>query len=249
MIIQQLLDTLYSNNSPYLSCEEKYIDNGYPHTNILYDLLQILFTNIEPTFIIECGSMLGGSAIRMAETLKNNNKSTEIICVDPFTGDVNMWDWEKNGGCGNGGWRFLRLENGIPTIYKRFLANCKYSGFENKILPINATTSVGIKLLERLFIQKRTTLLANYIYLDSAHEKDETFIELSLCWNYLINNSILFGDDWAWEGVREDVIKFSNTIKNKTNYKNLNKIHSLMNGSQIINTNILLYKGQWVLFK
>jgi hypothetical protein len=249
MIIQQLLENLYSNNSPYLSCEEKYIDNGYPHTNILYDLLQILFTNIEPTYIVECGSMLGGSAIRMAETLKHNNKSTEIICVDPFTGDVNMWDWEKNGGTGDGGWRFLRLENGIPTIYKRFLANCKYNGFEDKILPINATASVGIKLLQRLFIQKRISLLPNYIYLDSAHEKDETFIELSLCWNCLINNSILFGDDWGWDDVREDLIKFSNTIKDTTDYENLNKIHNLMNGSQIINTNILLYNGQWVLFK
>jgi predicted O-methyltransferase YrrM len=90
MIIDQLLNNLYSNNSPYLSCEEKYIDNGYPHTNILYDLLHILFTNIEPTYIVECGSMLGGSAIKMAEVLKNNNKTTEIICIDPFTGDVNM---------------------------------------------------------------------------------------------------------------------------------------------------------------
>ena len=249
MIIQELLDTLYSNNSPYLSCEEKYIDNGYPHTNILYDLLQILFTNIEPTYIVECGSMLGGSAIKMAETLKNNNKTPEIICIDPFTGDVNMWDWEKNGGTGDSGWRFLRLENGIPTIYKRFLANCKYTGFEDKILPINATTSVGIKLLQRLFIQKRISLLPNYIYLDSAHEKDETFLELSLCWNCLIDNSILFGDDWGWDAVREDVIRFSNTIKHTTNYNNLNKIHTLMNGSQIFNSNILLYNGQWVLFK
>jgi len=248
MIIQQLLENLYSNNSPYLSCEEKYIDNGYPHTNILYDLLEILFVNIEPNYIVECGSMLGGSAIRMAETLKNNNKSTEIICIDPFTGDVNMWDWEKNSTC-NGNWRFLRLENGIPTIYKRFLANCKYSGFENKILPINTTTSVGIKLLQRLFIQKRISLLPNYIYLDSAHEKDETLFEISLCWDCLINNSILFGDDWLWETVREDVIKFSNTIKDTTDYENLNKIHNLLNGSQIFNTNILLYNGQWVLFK
>jgi hypothetical protein len=244
MIINELLETLYSNNSPYLSCEEKYIDNGYPHTNILYDLLQILFTNITPNYIVECGSMLGGSAIRIAETLKNNNQDAEIICIDPFTGDVNMWDWEKNDG-----WKFLRLENGIPTIYKRFLANCKYNGFENKILPINCTTSVGIKLLQRLYNQKRISLLPNYIYLDSAHEKDETFIELSICWNCLINDSILFGDDWGWVAVREDVIKFSNIIKNTTNYKNLNNIHSLINGSQIINDNILLYKGQWILFK
>lgn len=244
MIIQQLLENLYSNNSPYLSCEEKYIDNGYPHTNILYDLLKILFTNIEPTYIVECGSMLGGSAIRMAETLKNINKTTEIICIDPFTGDVNMWDWERNGG-----WKFLRLENGIPTIYKRFLANCKYGGFEDKILPINATTSVGIKLLQRLLTQNRISELPNYIYLDSAHEKDETYIELSLCWNCLINNSILFGDDWIWEAVREDVIKFSNTIKHNTDYEKLNEIHLLLNGSQIFNDNILLYNGQWVLFK
>ena len=70
ILLNELLSNLYSNNSPYLSCEEKYVDNGYPHTNILYDLLQILFTNLEPTYIVECGSMLGGSAIRMAETLK-----------------------------------------------------------------------------------------------------------------------------------------------------------------------------------
>jgi hypothetical protein len=249
MIINELLRNLYSQLSPYLSCEEKYVDNGYPHTNILSDLLQILFTNIEPNYIVECGSMLGGSAIKMAETLKNNNKPTEIICIDPFTGDVNMWDWEKNGGTGNGGWRFLRLENGIPTIYKRFLANCKYSGFENKILPINATTSVGIKLLQRLFNQRRISELPNYIYLDSAHEKDETFIELLLCWDCLVNKSILFGDDWNWDAVREDVIKFSNTIKDKTDYENLHRINTLVTGSQIINDNILLYNGQWVLFK
>jgi hypothetical protein len=243
MIISELLKTLYSNNSPYLSYEEKYVDNGYPHTNILYDLLQILFTTIEPTYIVECGSMVGGSAIRMAETLKKNNKSAEIICIDPFTGDVNMWDWERNDG-----WKFLRLENGIPTIYKRFLANCKYKGFEHKILPINTTTNVGIKLLQRLFHQNRITMLPNYIYLDSAHEKDETYIELSLCWNCLING-ILFGDDWSWDAVREDVIKFSNTIKNNTNYENLTKINKLVNGSVIINDVILLYNGQWVLFK
>lgn len=244
MIIKELLDNLYSNNSPYLSAEHKYCDNGYPHTNILYDLLHVLFTNIEPTYIVECGSMLGGSAIMMAVVLKNNNKSTEIICIDPFTGDVNMWDWERNPG-----WKFLRLENGIPTIYKRFLANCKYSGFEDTILPINATTSVGIKLLQRLLVQGRISELPNYIYLDSAHEKDETFIELSLCWNCLINRSILFGDDWLWDAVRGDVIKFSNTIKDRTDYHQLYKIYALLPGSEIVNDNILLYNGQWVLFK
>lgn len=251
MIIAQLLETLYSNQSPYLSCEEKYIDRGYPHTNIKKDLLEHLFHHIEPTYIVECGSMIGGSAILMATVLRDTNRSTtEIVCIDPFTGDVNMWDWEKMGGTGHGGWRFLRLENGMPTIYKRFLANCRDSGFEDKILPINTTTSVGIKLLQRLLSQKRITHLPNYIYLDSAHEKDETFIELTLCWNCLgESGGILFGDDWDWSSVREDVIKFSNTIKHRCNYENIKKIGESLVGCEIINTNILLYRGQWVLCK
>ena len=249
MIIKQLLHTLYSNKSPYSSYEEKYIDNGYPHTNITNDLLNVLFTNLEPTYIVECGSMIGGSAIRMATLLKNLQKSIDIICIDPFTGDVNMWDWEKNGGTGQGGWRFLQLENGIPTIYKRFIANCKRNGFEDNILPINATTSVGIKLLQRLYKQQRIDTFPNYVYLDSAHEKDETFIELSLSWELLDSNSILFGDDWDWTDVREDVLSFSKIKQDSTNYDLLHRIHKLLQGSNIINNNILLYKNQWILFK
>lgn len=244
MIVKELLNTIYSDISPYSSSEEKYIDDGYPHTNIIESLLFILFSNIEPTYILECGSMLGGSAIRMANVLKKLNKDTEIICVDPFTGDSNMWNWEKNAG-----WKFLRLENGIPTIYKRFLANCKHSGFENIILPINCTTSVGINLLTGLYDQKRITSLPNYLYLDSAHAEDETFYELKLSWKILLNKSILFGDDWNWGSVRGDVIKFANTIKNETDYEMLHKIHNIVPGSTIVHDNILLYELQWVLFK
>jgi len=64
-----------------------------------------------------------------------------------------------------------------------------------------------------------------------------------------MNNSILFGDDWSWHSVREDVIKFSNTIKDKTHYDNVYKIHTLIPNSEIFNDTILLYDGQWILFK
>lgn len=248
MIISELLQNLYSNESPYSSADLKYTDNGYPHTHINKELLNILFENIEPDYIVECGSMVGGSAIRMAELIKNLKKNNEIICIDPFIGDVNMWAWEK-GGRAAGAWRFLNLENGIPTIYKRFLANCKNAGFENKILPINCTTSVGIKLLKVLFMEKRITSLPNYIYLDSAHEPDETYIELNMCYNLLTNKGILFGDDWAWGAVRNDVTKFAQTTIDNTDYESLIKIHNNLKESQIVNNNIILYKGHWVLFK
>jgi predicted O-methyltransferase YrrM len=230
---------LYSNVSPYSASEEKYIDHGYPHTNILADLLELLFKTIDPVYIVASGSMVGGSAIRMAQT-----SEAQIVCIDPFTGDVNMWDWERNDG-----WKFLRLEKGIPTIYNRFLANCKEAGFEDRILPINCTTSVGIKLLQRLKDQERISALPNYIYLDSAHEKDETFLELSLCWNLLPPGGVLFGDDWNWDAVRHDVVKFSETIVREIDYETSFKIQGGLFGSEVTNGNILLYLGQWVLVK
>jgi hypothetical protein len=243
MIIAELLAGLYSNISPYSSCEEQYIDHGYPHTFIPTYLIQILFTTIRPTYIVECGSMLGGSAMRMAQILKDNAMDTEIVCIDPFTGDVNMWDWERNPG-----WKFLRLENGIPTIYKRFLANCKYGGFESKILPINATTSVGVKLLQRLRDQGRISALPNYVYVDSAHEKDETFIELSICWD-AIESGVLFGDDWDWGAVQEDILKFANVVKGDIDRDMLQNMHALVAESSVFDDAILLYANQWVLFK
>lgn len=239
MITQEIIDNLYGGNSPYKSCDLSYIDKGYPHTNMDPNLVRILTTNIEPRYIVECGSMVGGSAIIMASISKK-----PIICIDPFTGDVNMWDWEKDSE-----YKFLRLENGIPTIYKRFLANCKSQNLDNLILPINCTTTVGTKLLKRLYEQRRISSLPNYLYLDSAHEKDETFLELEVCWDILSNNSILFGDDWNWISVKEDVVKFANTVLPETDSYQMHYMHQFLAGSTIQYENILLYKNQWVLFK
>lgn len=197
---------------------------------------------LPPNYIVECGSMLGGSIITFAEICQRLNIETNMICIDPFTGDLNMWDWEK----GDRAYKYLKLENGIPTIYKRFLANiCKHK-YQDIIMPINCTTTVGIKLLHRLHEQKRISSLPNYIYLDSAHELYETYVELIYCWGLLEENSILFGDDWRWSAINQDVNRLSNEIEiNKTF---LNKVHSELKGSTIEN-NILLYKDHWVLFK
>lgn len=46
------------------------------------------------------------------------------------------------------------------------------------------------------------------IYLDSAHEIDETYIELCLYWRQLRPGGILMGDDYGWPAVRTDVDRF-----------------------------------------
>ena len=118
-IYTELNNRLYGNETPYTNCDvEKYIDTGYPHTNIDPFLLNCLFDRLKPTFILEIGSMVGGSCLRMVKSLKSLNlNDSYIVCIDPFTGDTNMWDWEYGV---KDIYKFLKLENGIPTIYKRF---------------------------------------------------------------------------------------------------------------------------------
>ena len=116
MIIKELLETLYSGTSPYRSSDASWVDDGYPHTNIVPELLEVIFEFIPPVYVVEFGSMLGGSAIKMADVIRNMGLPAEIVCVDPFVGDINMWDWEKDAK-----WKFLRVS--VPSRDRRSLAS------------------------------------------------------------------------------------------------------------------------------
>lgn len=50
--------------------------------------------------------------------------------------------------------------------------------------------------------------LQDLVFLDSAHELDETFLELSLYYDILEPGGIMFGDDYGWAAVRQDVQRF-----------------------------------------
>jgi len=191
--------------------------------------------------------MLGGSAIRMAQLIKEQELSASVICVDPFTGDVNMWAWEQELTHRNQ-WRFLRLEKGRPTIYDRFLANCVAAHCNDIILPINTTSTVGMKLLKRLYSERRINELPNYRYLDSAHEPRETLLELHLAWDLLVDGGILFGDDWSWDSVRHDVLQFASEAIDTIDLRFAEQIAAKLPGS-VLQDGILLYEGQWVMRK
>jgi hypothetical protein len=181
----------------------------------------------------------------VADAVKAARANTEIVCVDPFTGDVNMWAWEQATKQQNE-WQFLRLERGRPTIYDRFLANVAAAGHADIILPIQATSIVGLKLLRRLAQEQRISSLPEVIYLDSAHEPGETFLELHQCWDLLQPGGALMGDDWSWEGVRNDVLRFARTIQtNPATRQLLAQRHRTFTE----HAGILLDRGQWVLVK
>jgi predicted O-methyltransferase YrrM len=244
-VIDELRTELYGEDQPLSHAKTTYRDNGYPHTNLVSDIVDSVLDFVQPRFWLELGSMLGGSAIRVASLVKSKAMKTEIVCVDPFTGDVNMWAWEQPDRKA-GKWQFLRLEHGRPTIYDRFLANVVAAGHADIILPIAATSTVGLKLLSRLLAEGRLSRLPEVIYLDSAHEPDETFLELRNCWNVLPKGGILLGDDWGWEAVRNDVTRFAQSVViDPERGRQLAERH----GKFAACNGILLDAGHWVLTK
>jgi hypothetical protein len=244
-IVTELLAELYGGNSPFAHCDSSNRDDGYPHTNLVPEVIESILDLLRPGFWLEIGSMLGGSAIRTAQLIKRRGLATGVVCIDPFCGDVNMWAWEQPKRRA-GEWLFLRLQNGRPTIFDRFIANVVAAGQEDIMLPVTATSIVGTKLLARLVAEGRITSLPNVIYLDSAHEPDETFLELRNCWNLLPPGGVLMGDDWSWNAVRDDVLRFARTVPlNEKLRDQLQRRH----GKFSLQEGVLLDRGQWVLVK
>ena len=253
-IIHELTEQLYSGERPYDSAQRKWIDDGFMRTNLMPELVESVLTETGATFWLELGSMIGGSAIVTANVVKRLGTDTGIVCMDPFCGDVNMWSWEHNDRA-KGNWRLLRLQDCRPTIFDRFLANVTEAGHQDIILPVTVTSLVGMKLLSRLLDEKRIARAPDVIYLDSAHEPDETFLELASAWRLLPRGGVLLGDDWRWEAVRNDVLKFARDItQNASLVGRLRDRHP----QAVMESNVLLFNhldaagretAQWALTK
>jgi predicted O-methyltransferase YrrM len=204
LIGQEIRRVLFGSQDVYADAGPS--DNGYPHTHLSEALVERVIGERQPQYWVEVGSMLGGSALLVARVAERLGCELDIVCVDPFTGDVNMWAWEQDL-VRQGKWRFLGLVNGAPTIRQRFLANVKDAGFDGVITPLPATGIVGMNVLERV-----SNYRPDVVYVDSAHEEDETFLELSTAWDFLVKGGLLMGDDLDWPAVRNDVYKFAGSV-------------------------------------
>ena len=272
VIHDEIIQQIWNGENPINYSQPRYIDKGYPHTNINPILVKAILNYVKPQFWLEVGSMLGGSAIRTANVMKELDMNTSLVCVDPFTGrnieiiathefinsiavgDVNMLAREQSLADHNR-WRFVRNEKGQPTIYERFRANVMAAQHQDRIIPILATSTVGMKLIMLLKVENRISLLPEVIFLDSAHEEVETLAELHLAWSLLSPGGILMGDDFNWPGVSIDVIKFANHLRQtkKHNLQRTKEFKALLRGSiyeeKSGNDTIILLKYLWVLVK
>jgi predicted O-methyltransferase YrrM len=205
-IISELSAALFNGDSPYKYARHEFIDQGYPHTFIDPALVSAILGVTDCKFWLEIGSMIGGSAIVTAEVIKEKGMDTNVVCIDPFTGDAYMWKANAEI-LRNGGWSFLQIKKCMPSIYERFIANVNHFGASDIVLPIPCTSMVGLRLIKDLHNENRISSTPEVIYLDSAHEVDETFMEVIRSWDLLKSGGILFGDDWMWDSVRQDVTR------------------------------------------
>lgn len=159
-----------------------------------------------PSLFVEVGSFHGHSAILQAKILdKHGHVETPLLCIDPWTGDLGMLlfrdDWDKKLTPGE-------LADGRSTSYWQFMLNVQSEIKERRIgpkhiIPLAVTSVVAARYLMALKITP------DVIYLDSAHEADETFTELLLYYNVLAKGGIIYGDDFSWESVHHDVTRFA----------------------------------------
>ena len=220
-------------------------DEGYPDTHIDSTCIKTVSDTIQPTFWLEIGSMVGGSAIRTGRFFKGSGSTCRLVCIDPFCGSSDMWLWEKLHK-EIGRWRYLNLKGGFPTIKERFMSNICSAGLDDIVLPIQATSLVGVDVLKRLHDLKKISKRPQVIYLDSAHIEKETFLELEASWDLVESGGVLFGDDWNWDAVKNDVIKFSNTLSVNENTKQsfLSRLPECL-----VEGNVVLAGIHWFLFK
>mmetsp|Transcript_4818 Transcript_4818/g.8656 ORF Transcript_4818/g.8656 Transcript_4818/m.8656 type:complete len:408 (+) Transcript_4818:129-1352(+) len=159
-----------------------------------------------PQLAVEVGSFHGHSAILQAKKMDEKLfVDTPLLCIDPWTGDLGMLlfrdDWDKKLTPGE-------LADGRSTSYWQFMLNVK-SQIEAKaigpkhIIPMAVTSIVGARYLIAV------GLTPDMIYLDSAHEFDETFTELTLYYHTLAAGGVIYGDDFLWEAVAHDVKRFA----------------------------------------
>ena len=228
VIAKELMHEIYMDDDPMSHPPGIKPDWSYGHTNFQTGVFNALLDMYVPKlrFYLEVGSFKAGSIVLAANELKRRGQhDVSLVCIDPFTGDVNMWAWNKKdpnihqtwkdsdpaGGVwiGVDGHDYLKMRDALPTIYPTFRANVLDKGHDDMVLPIQASSIVGMRLIRRLKNEGRISELPQMIYLDSAHEEHETFLELQLAWDILQPGGILLGDDYVWSSVRNDVNKFA----------------------------------------
>jgi len=200
-------DTFRIKN-PYTRYDKSLLTKNYKHiVNKEYwyyentlPVFERLIKEYKPKTIIEVGSFLGYSAVNMGRICKENNLDTKILCIDTWLGSQEHWTCKVNNYLDN----YDYFENGISSMYDRFIQIVLSHDLENNIIPL-PNTSYNMYL-----ILKELNITADLIFVDGEHSAKGVYEDISNYWQLLNPGGALFGDDFTWPSVKEGCEKFSN---------------------------------------
>jgi hypothetical protein len=183
---QQISQDLFGVDSIYLHYQPpQTLQEGAYATHIQTATLDRIVSLLGgmPYLGIEVGSYVGHGACKLGELVKRNQGV--LLCVDTWCGDVNMW-------LGKAFSSTMGKQDGNPDLYHHFMKRILANGLEDTVIPIRVSSVVAARMLKVLGYQ------IHFVYLDSAHEAGETFLEMNLFYDLLRPGGILLGDDFSW---------------------------------------------------
>lgn len=145
----------------------------------------------DPKFIVEVGSWLGQSALRLAELCPN----AIIVCVDHW--------------CGSPDTLKPLAEAGLLAThlyFRQFLMNVAVSPHAARIFPLPTSSLHGARLIKTL------PITPDLIFVDASHETPDVYMDCCAYYDVLAGGGTMFGDDWGnphYPDLPEDVRKFA----------------------------------------
>ena len=170
---------------------------GWGHRHWVFDYI---LKAARPKVIIEVGTWKGGSAVKMAQLIKELGLDAALICVDTWLGSPeHIRKPEKNRWTDS-----LNRRWGYPQLYHKFMANVLKWNCQDVIVPFPATSENAAVV----FGQAR--LKADVVYIDAAHEYEPALRDFRDYWEILNDGGYLIGDDYiGWEGVTKAADEFA----------------------------------------
>jgi predicted O-methyltransferase YrrM len=95
------------------------------------------------------------------------------------------------------------IDTWCGDVNHHFMRRIIGAGLQDTVIPLRVSSVVAARMLKVLGYK------VDFVYLDSAHEAGETFLEMNLYYDLLRPGGALLGDDFSWfPAVKYDVLKF-----------------------------------------
>ncbi|KAL8062963.1 hypothetical protein ABFX02_02G180600 [Erythranthe guttata] len=195
---QTVLDRVFNGTSPFQGFPPPHI------TSLLWEdwakgwgsnapVFEHLINQVRPRVIVEVGTFLGASATHMVGLTRKLGLDTQIICIDDFRGWPGYYDEEKS----------LKMVNGDSLLMFQFMQNVVKANATDSILflPFSASTALNGLCDWGVY--------GDLVEVDAAHDFHSAWVDINNAYKILRPGGVLFGHDYAWEGVRYAVHSFA----------------------------------------